>query len=245
MAELSRIPIRLGEGHRLPSAGQQVEGQKRQLVTSWVVMVLAVVVADIVCPLIFASILGRVATLPHHTVAGEWHALRPAAAGLRGGRDRRHGPLAGRRLARVGRLRARLRHRRSTTATGTCSRSATAGTWTTRPGRSSPRSATSHGPSSRWSTSPPGVCCRWSWWCCRPSWCSPSSPGRRPWPCWSWWAGSSSSSPGACRMVRAAAAGVRGPPLQGDRGGGRHGHQPDGGPDRRRRAPRAEPGART
>jgi ATP-binding cassette subfamily B protein len=40
-------------------------------------MVLAVVVADIACPLIFASILGRVATLPHHTVAGEGRVFGP------------------------------------------------------------------------------------------------------------------------------------------------------------------------
>ena len=68
---------------------EQVEGQKRQLIFSWVVMVLAVVVADIACPLIFASILSRVATLPPSTVAGEWRTFGPllltyAVAGLIG-----------------------------------------------------------------------------------------------------------------------------------------------------------------
>jgi ATP-binding cassette, subfamily B, bacterial len=66
---------------------EQVEGHKRQLVTSWIVMVLAVVVADVACPLIFASILTRVASLPDHPMAGEWHTFGPllliyAAAGL-------------------------------------------------------------------------------------------------------------------------------------------------------------------
>jgi ATP-binding cassette, subfamily B, bacterial len=68
---------------------EQVEGQKRQLIFSWVVMVLAVVVADIACPLIFASILSRVASLPSSTVAGEWRTFGPllltyAVAGLIG-----------------------------------------------------------------------------------------------------------------------------------------------------------------
>jgi ATP-binding cassette, subfamily B, bacterial len=64
----------------------QAEGQKRPLVTSWVVMVLAVVVADIVCPLIFASILSRVATLPTHLVTSEWRRFGPLllAYGLAG-----------------------------------------------------------------------------------------------------------------------------------------------------------------
>jgi ABC-type multidrug transport system fused ATPase/permease subunit len=55
----------------------QVDGQKRPLVTAWAVMVVAVVVADIVCPLIFAAILSRVATLPHHEVSSEWHRFGP------------------------------------------------------------------------------------------------------------------------------------------------------------------------
>ena len=46
------------------------------------------------------------------------------------------------------------------------------------------------------------------------------------------------------RLVRAASAGVRGPPLQGHRSGGRHRHQPDGGAHRGRRAPRAGAGGR-
>jgi ATP-binding cassette subfamily B protein len=40
-------------------------------------MVLAVVTADVVCPLIFAAILGRVASLPAHRGAGEWHTFGP------------------------------------------------------------------------------------------------------------------------------------------------------------------------
>jgi ATP-binding cassette, subfamily B, bacterial len=62
----------------------QVEGQKRQLVTSWAVIVLAVVMADIVCPLVFASILSRVADLPHRSVAGEWHVFGPLLLGYAG-----------------------------------------------------------------------------------------------------------------------------------------------------------------
>jgi len=66
---------------------KQVEGHKRALVTSWLVIVLAVVMADIACPLIFASILSRVATLPRRSVAGEWTTFGPllvdyAGAGL-------------------------------------------------------------------------------------------------------------------------------------------------------------------
>ena len=62
MAELSQFPSASAK-ETVAFCWQQVEGQKRQLVTSWVVMVLAVVVADIACPLIFASILGRVCLL--------------------------------------------------------------------------------------------------------------------------------------------------------------------------------------
>jgi ATP-binding cassette, subfamily B, bacterial len=66
---------------------EQVEGEKGQLVSSWVVVVLAVVVADVVCPLIFASILSSVATLARHPGAREWHTFGPllldyAGAGL-------------------------------------------------------------------------------------------------------------------------------------------------------------------
>ena len=76
MAELSEFPSASAQ-ETLAFCWDQVEGQKRQLVTSWVVMVLAVVVADVACPLIFASILSRVATLPRHAVAGEWHTFGP------------------------------------------------------------------------------------------------------------------------------------------------------------------------
>jgi ATP-binding cassette subfamily B protein len=77
MAELSEFPSASAQ-ETIAFCWEQVEGQKRQLITSWVVMVLAVVTADIVCPLIFAAILGRVATLPAHTdSAGEWHTFGP------------------------------------------------------------------------------------------------------------------------------------------------------------------------
>jgi ATP-binding cassette, subfamily B, bacterial len=66
---------------------EQVEGQKGQLVSSWVVVVLAVVMADVVCPIIFASILSSVAALGRHPGAREWHTFGPllldyAGAGL-------------------------------------------------------------------------------------------------------------------------------------------------------------------
>ena len=76
MAELSQFPSASGK-ETVAFCWQQVDGQRRQLVTSWVVMVLAVVVADIACPLIFASILGRVATLPHHAVVDEPRVFGP------------------------------------------------------------------------------------------------------------------------------------------------------------------------
>jgi ATP-binding cassette subfamily B protein len=76
VAELSQFPSASAK-ETVAFCWQQVDGQKRQLVTSWVVMVLAVVVADIACPLIFASILGRVATLPHHTVVDERRVFGP------------------------------------------------------------------------------------------------------------------------------------------------------------------------
>ncbi len=59
---------------------QQVEGQKRQLITSWVVMTLAVVMADVACPLVFASILDRVSSLPARATAGQWHTFGPLLA---------------------------------------------------------------------------------------------------------------------------------------------------------------------
>jgi ATP-binding cassette subfamily B protein len=76
VAELSDFPS-ASAGDTIAFCWEQIEGQKRQLITSWVVMVLAVVVADIVCPLIFASILSRVASLPLHTVTSEWHRFGP------------------------------------------------------------------------------------------------------------------------------------------------------------------------
>jgi ATP-binding cassette subfamily B protein len=72
VAELSEFPSASAKD-TIAFCWEQIEGQKRQLITSWVVMVLAVVMADIVCPLIFATILSRVAGLPAHSVASEWH----------------------------------------------------------------------------------------------------------------------------------------------------------------------------
>ena len=56
MAELSEFPSASAKD-TIAFCWRQVDGHKRALVTSWVVMVLAVVTADIVCPLIFAGIL--------------------------------------------------------------------------------------------------------------------------------------------------------------------------------------------
>jgi ATP-binding cassette subfamily B protein len=76
MAELSEFPS--ASAHEtIAYCWKQVEGNKRQLVTSWVVMVLAVLVADVVCPLIFASILERVAGLAHHSGSAEWATFGP------------------------------------------------------------------------------------------------------------------------------------------------------------------------
>jgi ATP-binding cassette, subfamily B, bacterial len=85
VAELSEFPSASAKD-TVAFCWRQVEGHKRQLVTSWVVMVLAVVVADVVCPLIFASILGRVASLPAHGTADELHTFGPmlAAYGVAG-----------------------------------------------------------------------------------------------------------------------------------------------------------------
>ena len=85
MAELSEFPSASAKD-TVVFCWEQVEGQKRQLITSWVTMVAAVVVADIVCPLIFASVLSRVASLPPRAAAGEWHTFGPLllAYGLAG-----------------------------------------------------------------------------------------------------------------------------------------------------------------
>jgi ATP-binding cassette subfamily B protein len=76
MAALPEFPT-ASASETIAFCWQQVEGQKRQLITSWVVMVLAVVMADIACPLVFAAILNRVSSLPAHATAGEWHAFGP------------------------------------------------------------------------------------------------------------------------------------------------------------------------
>ena len=76
MAELNEFPSASAR-QTIAFCWQQIEGHKRQLITSWVVMVAAVVTADIACPLIFAAILSRVATLPRHSTAGEWHTFGP------------------------------------------------------------------------------------------------------------------------------------------------------------------------
>jgi ATP-binding cassette subfamily B protein len=83
VVELSEFPSASAKD-TIAFCWDQVEGQKGQLVTSWAVMVLAVVTADVVCPLIFAAILSRVATLPLHSVAGEWHAFGPLLLGYGG-----------------------------------------------------------------------------------------------------------------------------------------------------------------
>jgi ATP-binding cassette subfamily B protein len=76
MAELSEFPSASAKD-TIAFCWDQVEGHKRQLVTSWLVMVAAVVVADVVCPLIFAAILERVAGLSAHPGRGEWSAFGP------------------------------------------------------------------------------------------------------------------------------------------------------------------------
>ena len=83
MAELSDFPS-ASAVDTVSFCWAQVEGNKRQLITSWIVMVLAVVVADIACPLIFAAILSRVATLPFHAVTGEWSTFGPLLAAYAG-----------------------------------------------------------------------------------------------------------------------------------------------------------------
>ncbi len=50
----------------------QIGPQKRPLVVSWVVITLAVITTDLVAPLIFAVLLGRVATLPAHDPGSQW-----------------------------------------------------------------------------------------------------------------------------------------------------------------------------
>jgi hypothetical protein len=76
VAELSEFPTASAKD-TISFCWKQVEDQKRPLITSWVVMVLAVVMADVVCPLIFASILGRVASIPPRTPTGEWRRFGP------------------------------------------------------------------------------------------------------------------------------------------------------------------------
>jgi ATP-binding cassette, subfamily B, bacterial len=76
VAELSEFPTASAKD-TIAFCWKQVEDQKRPLITSWVVMVLAVIMADVVCPLIFASILGRVASIPLHGPTGEWRRFGP------------------------------------------------------------------------------------------------------------------------------------------------------------------------
>jgi ATP-binding cassette subfamily B protein len=86
MAELSEFPSASARD-TIAFCWDQVAEHKRQLVASWIVMILAVVVADVVCPVIFAAILSRVATLSNAPSGGEWHRFGPlllayALAGL-------------------------------------------------------------------------------------------------------------------------------------------------------------------
>jgi ATP-binding cassette subfamily B protein len=76
VAELSEFPTASAKD-TISFCWKQVEDQKRPLITSWVVMVLAVIMADVICPLIFASILGRVASIPLHAAVNEWHRFGP------------------------------------------------------------------------------------------------------------------------------------------------------------------------
>jgi ATP-binding cassette subfamily B protein len=76
VAELSEFPT-LSAKDTISFCWKQVDGQKRPLITSWVFMTLAVIMADVVCPLIFASILGRVASISLHAGASEWRRFGP------------------------------------------------------------------------------------------------------------------------------------------------------------------------
>jgi ABC-type multidrug transport system fused ATPase/permease subunit len=76
VAELSEFPTASAKD-TIAFCWKQVEDQKRPLITAWVVMVLAVIMADVVGPLIFASILGRVASIPPHSTLGEWRRFGP------------------------------------------------------------------------------------------------------------------------------------------------------------------------
>jgi ATP-binding cassette subfamily B protein len=60
---------------------RQFGDQRRTIITAWVVMAGAVVVADVVCPLLFATVLSRVATLPAHGGVEEWHRFGPPLLG--------------------------------------------------------------------------------------------------------------------------------------------------------------------
>jgi ATP-binding cassette subfamily B protein len=86
VAELSDFPSASAKD-TITFCWDQVEGNKRQLIGGWIVMILTVVVADVVCPLIFAAILAKVATLPAHSSTNEWwHTFSPLllAYGLAG-----------------------------------------------------------------------------------------------------------------------------------------------------------------
>jgi ATP-binding cassette subfamily B protein len=87
VAELSDFPSATAKD-TIRFCWDQVEGNKGQLIGGWIVMILTVVVADVACPLIFASVLSKVATLPTHSPSGTWwHTFAPvllayALAGL-------------------------------------------------------------------------------------------------------------------------------------------------------------------
>ncbi len=77
MAELSEFPAASAK-ETIKFCWDQVDSNKRQLIAGWTVMTLTVVVADVACPLIFAAILSKVATLPTHSTANEWwHTFAP------------------------------------------------------------------------------------------------------------------------------------------------------------------------
>ncbi len=71
MAQLSDFPS-ASAADTVAYCWDQVEGNRHKLVASWLVLVGAVVVADVVGPIVFATILSRVASLPRSAPVDEW-----------------------------------------------------------------------------------------------------------------------------------------------------------------------------
>ena len=77
MSELAEFPSATAR-ETIRFCWEQIDGEKTQLIASWIVMTLTVVVADVVCPIVFAAILAKVAALPHPSRAGAWwHTFAP------------------------------------------------------------------------------------------------------------------------------------------------------------------------